>query len=174
MGLFDKYAFTLERIDPIKYTGVVQRVQGGLIVHLGCGDGELTAALHAGDRYIVHGLDSDADHVAQARARLAALELAVHDQKKGPVTEQLEIIYSTSDLCLSRDGTKLAYCRYADGRTTGLMVRDLVTGDEIEIAPNGTAPVFSPNGSELAYTYWAKETPRTRVHVYSLDTGEDR
>ena len=32
MGLFDKYAFTLERIDPIKYTGVVQKVQGGLIV----------------------------------------------------------------------------------------------------------------------------------------------
>jgi len=32
VGLFDKYAFTLEKIDPIKYTGVVQRVQGGLIV----------------------------------------------------------------------------------------------------------------------------------------------
>ena len=32
MGLFEKYAFTLEKIDPIKYTGVVQRVQGGLIV----------------------------------------------------------------------------------------------------------------------------------------------
>ena len=32
MGLFDKYAYTLERIDPIKYTGVVKRVQGGLIV----------------------------------------------------------------------------------------------------------------------------------------------
>jgi len=32
VGLFEKYAFTLEKIDPIKYTGVVQRVQGGLIV----------------------------------------------------------------------------------------------------------------------------------------------
>jgi flagellum-specific ATP synthase len=32
VGLFDKYAFTLEKIDPIKYTGVVQRVQGGLII----------------------------------------------------------------------------------------------------------------------------------------------
>jgi flagellum-specific ATP synthase len=32
VGIFDKYAFTLERIDPIKYTGVVERVQGGLIV----------------------------------------------------------------------------------------------------------------------------------------------
>jgi flagellum-specific ATP synthase len=32
MGVFDKYAVALQRIDPIKYTGVVQRVQGGLLV----------------------------------------------------------------------------------------------------------------------------------------------
>ena len=35
-------------------------VQGGLIVHLGCGDGKLTAALRATDAYLVHGLDADA------------------------------------------------------------------------------------------------------------------
>ncbi|NQU19742.1 MAG: hypothetical protein HQ567_00555 [Candidatus Nealsonbacteria bacterium] len=32
-------------------------VQGGLIVHLGCGDGTLTAALRPSDAYIVHALD---------------------------------------------------------------------------------------------------------------------
>ncbi|MBN1836234.1 MAG: FliI/YscN family ATPase [Spirochaetales bacterium] len=32
MGLFDKYATALQAIDPIKYTGVVTKVQGGLIV----------------------------------------------------------------------------------------------------------------------------------------------
>ena len=48
-------------------------VQGGLIVHLGCGDGQLTAALCAGDGYLVHGLDSDADQVAKARAHLQSL-----------------------------------------------------------------------------------------------------
>jgi flagellum-specific ATP synthase len=32
MGLFDKYAAALQSIDPIKYTGVVKKVQGGLIV----------------------------------------------------------------------------------------------------------------------------------------------
>jgi len=31
-------------------------LKGGLIVHLGCGKGELTAALHINDRYLVHGL----------------------------------------------------------------------------------------------------------------------
>ena len=35
-------------------------VQGGLIVHVGCGDGKLTAALRANDSFLVHGLDTDA------------------------------------------------------------------------------------------------------------------
>jgi len=42
-------------------------VKGGLIVHLGCGDGTLTAALRANDRYLVHGLDTDAENVRRAR-----------------------------------------------------------------------------------------------------------
>jgi len=47
-------------------------VQGGLVVHVGCGDGGLTAALRAGDAYLVHGLDTDADNVAKARETIAA------------------------------------------------------------------------------------------------------
>ena len=30
-------------------------IKGGLVVHLGCGDGKLTAQLRAGDQYFVHG-----------------------------------------------------------------------------------------------------------------------
>jgi outer membrane protein assembly factor BamB len=45
-------------------------VKGGLIVHVGCGDGRLTAALRVGDGYLVHGVDADADNVAKARAFL--------------------------------------------------------------------------------------------------------
>ena len=33
-------------------------VRGGLVVHVGCGDGTLTAALRASDSYLVHGLDT--------------------------------------------------------------------------------------------------------------------
>ena len=50
-------------------------VKGGLIVHVGCGDGRLTAALHANDRYVVHGLDRDAANVAKARAHFRSLGL---------------------------------------------------------------------------------------------------
>ena len=45
-------------------------VQGGLVVHLGCGDGRLTAALGAGDGFVVHGLDRDAANVETARATI--------------------------------------------------------------------------------------------------------
>ena len=40
---------------------------GGIIVHLGCGDGMLTTALRADKNYIVHGLDTDARTVQAGR-----------------------------------------------------------------------------------------------------------
>jgi len=48
-------------------------VKGGLIVHLSCGDGRLTAALQAGDRFLVHGLDADPNQVEAARKHLQSL-----------------------------------------------------------------------------------------------------
>ena len=50
-------------------------VKGGLVVHVGCGDGKLTAALHAGDSFLVHGLDADPARVAKARAHVRSLGL---------------------------------------------------------------------------------------------------
>jgi outer membrane protein assembly factor BamB len=50
----------------LKDTGVT----GGLIVHLGCGDGKVTAALHAGQGYVVQGWDRDAENVVKARAHI--------------------------------------------------------------------------------------------------------
>jgi len=47
-------------------------VRGGVIVHIGCGNGELTAALRANDRYVVHGLDADPEDIAEARRTVAA------------------------------------------------------------------------------------------------------
>ncbi len=46
---------------------------GGLVVHLGCGDGQLTAALKAGDGFLVQGLDDDAKSVATARRNIRKL-----------------------------------------------------------------------------------------------------
>jgi len=48
-------------------------IRGGLIVHLGCGDGRLTAQLRAGNGYVVHGLDCDVEDVRRARGHIEAL-----------------------------------------------------------------------------------------------------
>lgn len=42
-------------------------VKGGFVVHVGCGDGELTAALRATAAFQVHGIDRDPANVALAR-----------------------------------------------------------------------------------------------------------
>ncbi|KPK54784.1 MAG: hypothetical protein AMS22_05370, partial [Thiotrichales bacterium SG8_50] len=50
-------------------------VKGGLVVHVGCGDGRLTAALRANDSFLVHGLDTDWVDIAKARVYLRARNL---------------------------------------------------------------------------------------------------
>jgi len=104
-------------------------VRGGLIVHLGCGDGQLTAALHAGDGYLVHGLDSDAANVARARTRVRSLGLygAVSaDQLRGnrlpyidnlvnllvaedlgpvPMTEAMRVVVPNGVVCVKQGGS---------------------------------------------------------------------
>jgi len=48
-------------------------VTGGLIVHLGCGDGRLTAALGQSETLVVYGLDSSEAGVEAARAHIRSL-----------------------------------------------------------------------------------------------------
>ena len=48
-------------------------IKGGLVVHIGCGDGKLTAALRANDSYIVHGLDRNIQNIEQARNHIRLL-----------------------------------------------------------------------------------------------------
>ena len=99
-------------------------VQGGLVVHLGCGDGKLTAALHASDAYTVHGLDSGADAVAAARRHIRSLGAY------GPVSVR------------QWDGPALPY---ADNLANLVVAQDLgsVTLDEVMrvLVPKGVAYV---------------------------------
>ncbi|MHC5053112.1 MAG: outer membrane protein assembly factor BamB family protein [Planctomycetota bacterium] len=50
-------------------------VKGGVAVHLGCGDGRLTAGLCSGRALLVHGLDTDPGAVERARRHIDALGL---------------------------------------------------------------------------------------------------
>ncbi len=101
-------------------------VDGGLVVHVGCGDGELTAALRRDKRYVIHGLDTSAENVKKARALIR--EKGVY----GPVS------------VAQFDGEHLPY---ADGLVNLVVVSRVacrVSWEEIErvLAPRGvvTAP----------------------------------
>ena len=50
-------------------------VRGGFVLHLGCGDGRLTAALRADDSFVVQGLDTDARNIEAARKHIQSLGL---------------------------------------------------------------------------------------------------
>ena len=50
-------------------------IQGGIVVHLGCGDGKETAPMLLNRSYFVHGLDTDGDNVAKARVYLRSKNL---------------------------------------------------------------------------------------------------
>jgi len=97
-------------------------VRGGAIVHVGCGDGRLTAALRANDSYLVQGLDTDAKNVAAARRHIRSLELY------GPVSAEVF------------DGRHMPY---TDNTLNLVVSADLgaVPMDEVRraLAPNGVA-----------------------------------
>jgi len=57
----------------LKATGV----KGGLIVHVGCGDGRSTPGFKAGEGCLVQGLDTDAEDVRKAREHVRSLGLPV-------------------------------------------------------------------------------------------------
>ncbi len=50
-------------------------IKGGLVVHLGCGNGKLTAELYANESYMVHGLDTYSVNIAKARAYIRSRNL---------------------------------------------------------------------------------------------------
>ena len=83
-------------------------VKGGLIVHVGCGDGKLTAAFRVNDSYLVHGLDSDPAKVKTARENISAaggygmVSAAGFDGRKLPYAE------NTVNLVVVSAGFKIA------------------------------------------------------------------
>lgn len=78
-------------VDLAKSSGV----QGGIIVHVGCGNGDETAKLMLDQRYLVHGLDVSAANVAAARRTIMAaglygkVSVCTFDGKTLPYTNDL-------------------------------------------------------------------------------------
>lgn len=83
-------------------------VKGGFVVHVGSGDGKLTAALKVNDSYQVHGLDASADNVKAAR------ESILKSGGYGPVSvdtwngKDLPYAEGTVNLVVVEDGAKVS------------------------------------------------------------------
>lgn len=111
-------------------------VQRGFVVHLGCGDGKLTATLGANEGLLVHGLDTKASNVAATRRHLGSLDLvgrvsvALWDGKRLPYIDNLVNLIVVENL-RDIDSAELqrvlapggAICFKRDGRWTKLAKR---------------------------------------------------
>jgi SAM-dependent methyltransferase len=77
--------------------------RGGLIIHVGCGDGQLTAALRLADNCVVQGLEADARLVERARAAIrvtgqyGAVSVVHWSGKKLPYVDNLATLVVCED-----------------------------------------------------------------------------
>ena len=129
---------------------------GGLVVHLGCGDGKQTVELRANDSLLVHGLERDTPKVAEARANVMKAGLY------GPVSIDRLV------------GKTLPY---ADNMVNLVVADDPqgITMDEIKrvLAPNGMALV---KGNEYVKP-WPKSMDEWTHFLHSPDgnaVGKDK
>ncbi|MFZ5832735.1 MAG: PQQ-binding-like beta-propeller repeat protein [Planctomycetota bacterium] len=80
------------------------KVAGGVVLHLGCGEGHLTAALHDGGRFVVRGLEADAAAVERARAYVdgqgiyGPVSIAQFDGDRLPLADNLVNVLVAEDL----------------------------------------------------------------------------
>lgn len=110
----DEDAVTLAK-EIIDITGV----KGGIIVHLGCGDGKLTAALRINNCYTVHGLEAEQAKVTEARNYIK--EKGIY----GPVSVEQ---YSSSVLPYTDNLINLVIVQKPSGVTPDEVMRILAPG----------------------------------------------
>ena len=106
------------------------------------------------------------DLARQAQARIAAL--APGHEGSGVILREVNINPTEVSFALSPDGNQVVYT----GPGRALVIRDLTTGSDRTIA-SGLRPVWSPDGTQVAYTnwqnYWTHE-----LQIVSVETGEEQ
>ncbi|MHC4402260.1 MAG: outer membrane protein assembly factor BamB family protein [Planctomycetota bacterium] len=125
-------------------------ITGGLVVHLGCGGGEMTAALRTSDAFTVHGLDRDLANVEKARKYIQSKGLY------GPV---------------SVDHLPGSVLPYVDNLVRALLVSDAgsIPRDELMrvVCPGGVAVI----DGKLTVKLWPRETAQWPQHYNTPDNN---
>ena len=125
-------------------------ITGGLVVHLGCGDGELTARLRTSDAFTVQGLDRDLANVEKAREYI---------QSKG--------LYGPVSVAHLSGGA----LPYVDNLVRALVVSDAgsIPRDELMrvVCPGGVAVIEG----NLTVKPWPEETAQWPQHYNTPDNN---
>jgi outer membrane protein assembly factor BamB len=132
--------------DILKDTGVA----GGLVIHVGCGDGRLTASLHAGDAYHVQGLATDPEDLAAAREHIQSLGLYGKVSVARWMGERLPYVDNLVNLIVADDLGKLPMNE---------VMRVL--------APNGVAWI----GGKKTVKPWPREFDQWPQHHHGADNN---
>jgi len=140
-------------------------VKGGFVVHVGCGDGVLTAQLRAGSRYVVRGLDRDADCVRTAREHVQSqglygtISVALLEGERLPPIDNL---------------VDLLVVSASDPAVTGPEVHRVLTPLGVAMVKGGLAANdgLQLRGEALGFTMYAKPwRSRTDVCMYRCATA---
>lgn len=137
------FADSASATNPAEKIVEASGIQGGLIVHVGCGDGRVTARFPANERYCIQGIDVDAADVMTAR------DYIMSQKRYGRV-------------CVRQfDGTHLPY---ADNLVNLLVLSDRFSIDKEEIdrvlCPGGVAMFLEGNdvsGMTKTVKPWPKD-----------------
>lgn len=129
-------------------------VQGGVIVHAGCGDAEETAALRINERFLVQGLVEDPELVSQMREELA------ENDSSGAIT------------ILQWDGTHLPY---ADHLVNLLIVERPTDLGQKEImrvlVPNGVVWLKEDGTWKKQVKSWPEDIDEWRHYLHGSDNN---
>lgn len=143
-------AYENEALQILDATGV----EGGLIVHVGCSDGKLTAALYSQGGSLVQGLDTQTENVEKAREFIQSHDLY------GPISID----------CF--DGKRLPYI---DNLVNLLVIEDLgqVTMPEVMrvLCPNGVAYIKKDDKWERTIKPWPEEIDEWTHFLHGPDNN---
>jgi len=143
-------AFGQDVLDVLESSGFT----GGLIVHLGCGDGKGTAELLVNERFLVHGLDADTRNVEKARENI---------KSRGVYGRVSVMKLSGRRLPYTENMINLIIAEEPSGISMDEMMRVLV--------PKGVALMKKGNKWEKTVKPWPKEIDEWSHYLHGPDNN---
>ena len=116
---------------------------GERILDLGCGAGQLTAAI-ARTGAMVFGIDSSPEMIAQALANFSALDFRIGDATNFSVDQPLDAVFSNAALHWVRNAEAVAACVSRALKPAGRLVAELGGRGNVQSIANAIREVLGP------------------------------